>query len=113
MRERLTARFIQYGAAPERAEWLRKAAARLASCSPDELERLEECLWLPSSACPRNLCDGVCGNADTDGNCDAAPGTPCFFRRVLALAVATERVHLLSGRSEARNKAETEPAENE
>ena len=71
------------------------------------LGALEECMWLSNAACPRGLCDGVCGNADPDGNCDADSSKACFFRQVLSMAVATERVHCLEGRNPG-NSPETE-----
>lgn len=84
-------------AAPGTPQWIKKTVKHLTKQNEDNDDIKNQCLGLDNSTCPKKLCHGPCGGSKQDGTCEDGKA-PCFFHRVLRLAVWNKQIDFLEGK---------------
>lgn len=79
-------------------EWLRKTAEKITGGNLEDADYLAPCFGLNNIDCPKRLVLGTCGGSAADGVCESG-GKPCFFERVVRLAVHSQRIGVLEDTS--------------
>ena len=83
---------------PDTPEWIKKTVERWTS-KPIANEDRTHILGLENISCPKRLLKGPCGDSRCDGVCPHAD-IPCFFQRILRLAIWNRQMDFLEGREQ-------------
>lgn len=81
---------------PDTPEWIKKTVGHWTS-KPIANEDKTHVLGLENLTCPKRLLKGPCGDSRCDGLCPHS-NTPCFFQRILRLAIWNRQMDFLEGR---------------
>ena len=81
---------------PDTPEWIKKTVARWTS-HPLANEDNTHVLGIENLTCPKRLLKGPCGDSKCDGVCPHSD-VPCFFQRILRLAIWNRQMDFLEGR---------------
>ncbi|MBQ7652283.1 MAG: methylenetetrahydrofolate reductase C-terminal domain-containing protein [Victivallales bacterium] len=83
---------------PDTPEWIKKTVGHWTS-KPIANEDKNHVLGLENLSCPKRLLKGPCGDSRCDGLCPHA-NAPCFFQRILRLAIWNRQMEFLEGREQ-------------
>ena len=80
--------------------WMKTTAGKITGSMPEDADYLAPCFGISNTECPKRLVLGPCGGSSVDGSCECETQQPCFFDRIIRLAVASNQIDFIEDATE-------------